>query len=111
MARPFGVALLIAGVDEKGPQLYQTDPSGTFLEWKARAIGSGGETAMTYIKESYHSNMTLQEAEKLVLQVLKNVMEERINAENVEVAVVKSDTKLLETRPQSYINAILGQLA
>ena len=33
----------------------------------ARAIGSGGETAMTYIKESYHSNMTLKEAEKLIL--------------------------------------------
>jgi 20S proteasome subunit alpha 5 len=51
MARPYGVALLIAGVDEKGPQLFQTDPSGTYLEWKARAIGSGGETAMTYITE------------------------------------------------------------
>ena len=33
MARPYGVALLIAGVDENGPQLYQTDPSGTFLQW------------------------------------------------------------------------------
>lgn len=33
MARPYGVALLIAGVDETGPHLYQTDPSGTFLEW------------------------------------------------------------------------------
>ena len=67
MARPYGVALLIAGVDEKGPQLYQTDPSGTYLGWEARAIGSGGETAMQYIKESYHSNMTLEEAERLIL--------------------------------------------
>ena len=33
MARPYGVALLVAGVDENGPQLYQTDPSGTFLAW------------------------------------------------------------------------------
>jgi 20S proteasome subunit alpha 5 len=33
MARPYGVALLIAGVDERGPQLFQTDPSGTFLQW------------------------------------------------------------------------------
>ena len=33
MARPFGVALLIAGVDETGPKLYQMDPSGTYLEW------------------------------------------------------------------------------
>ena len=33
MARPYGVALLIAGVDEEGPHLYQTDPSGTYFEW------------------------------------------------------------------------------
>ena len=54
MARPYGVALLIAGVDEKGPQLFQTDPSGTYLQWQARAIGSGGETAMQFIKEGYY---------------------------------------------------------
>lgn len=111
MARPFGVALLIAGVDEKGPQLYQTDPSGTFLQWQARAIGSGGETAMTYIKEQYHSNMTLVEAEKLVLQVLKNVMEEKINKENVEVAVVRTDTKVLETRGADYVDNIIRGLS
>jgi len=33
MARPFGVALLIAGVDDNGPQLFQTDPSGTYFKW------------------------------------------------------------------------------
>ena len=71
MARPFGVALLIAGVDQNGPQLYQTDPSGTYFKWEARAIGSGGDTAMTSIKESYHKTMTLDEAEKLTLQTLK----------------------------------------
>ena len=33
MARPYGVALLIGGVDENGPQLYSTDPSGTYSQW------------------------------------------------------------------------------
>lgn len=66
---------------------------------------------MTYIKESYHSNMTLREAEKLVLQVLKNVMEERINQENIELAVVKTDTRLLETRTQAYVNEIIASLS
>lgn len=28
MSRPFGVAILFAGIDEKGPQLYHMDPSG-----------------------------------------------------------------------------------
>ena len=48
---------------------------------------------MTYVKEQYHSNMTLAEAERLVLSVLKSVMEEKISSENVEVAVVRTDTK------------------
>lgn len=111
MARPYGVALLIAGVDDRGPQLYQTDPSGTFLQWSARAIGSGGETAMGLIKEQYHSNMTLAEAEKLVLSVLKNVMEEKINRENVEIAVVRTETRRLETRSQDYLDNIIKTLA
>lgn len=31
MSRPFGVAILFAGIDEKGPQLYHMDPSGECL--------------------------------------------------------------------------------
>jgi 20S proteasome subunit alpha 5 len=111
MARPYGVALLIAGVDERGPQLYQTDPSGTFLGWEARAIGSGGETAMQYIKEGYHASMSLAEAEKLILQTLKSVMEEKINKENVEIAIVRTDTRRLESRPQQYIDDIIKTLS
>jgi 20S proteasome alpha/beta subunit len=66
---------------------------------------------MTYIKESYHSNMTLAEAEKLVLQVLKNVMEEKIAQDNVELAVVTTQEKTLQTRPQDYVATILRALA
>jgi 20S proteasome alpha/beta subunit len=62
---------------------------------------------MTYIKESYHSNMTLAEAEKLVLQVLKNVMEEKIKEEIVELAVVRTDTRKLEMRNNEYKRNII----
>ena len=111
MARPFGVALLIAGVDQNGPQLYQTDPSGTYFEWKARAVGSGGDTAMSTIKEQYHQGMTLVEAEKLVLKTLKQVMEEKIAVENVELCVIRSDTKQLEHRTPEQIKAMLDTLS
>lgn len=40
MSRPFGVALLLAGFDDKGPQLFFSDPSGTFTRFKAKAIGA-----------------------------------------------------------------------
>jgi len=48
------VALLIAGVDEKGPQLYHADPSGTFMAFEAKAIGSGSEGAQTELQEHYN---------------------------------------------------------
>ena len=111
MARPYGVGLLIGGVDSKGPQLYQTDPSGTYTEWQADAIGSGQETAMTTITEQYHSNMTIAEAQKLILQTLKNVMEEKISVDNVEVSVIRSDTKKLSGLTSAEIQAIIETLA
>jgi len=50
MSRPFGVALLIGGFDKlKGYQLYHAEPSGTFYQYKAKAIGSGSEGAQSEI--------------------------------------------------------------
>jgi 20S proteasome subunit alpha 5 len=111
MARPYGVALLIAGVDETGAHLYQTDPSGTFLEWQARAIGCGGQTAMDQIKDDYTDKMSLKEAEKLSIKVLKSVMEEKINKQNVELAVVTLESKKLEMRSEEYVQSIITELA
>ncbi|ORY37649.1 20S proteasome subunit alpha V [Rhizoclosmatium globosum] len=82
MSRPFGVALLIGGVDEKGPQLFHADPSGTFTRFDAKAIGSGSEGAQTELQEQYHKSLTLREAELLALKVLKQVMEEKLSGAN-----------------------------
>lgn len=54
MSRPFGVAMLFAGIDEKGPQLFHMDPSGTFVQFDAKAIGSGSEGAQQSLQEVYH---------------------------------------------------------
>jgi 20S proteasome subunit alpha 5 len=89
MSRPFGVALLLAGYDElDGPQLFFSDPSGTFMRYKAKAIGAGSEGAQSNLTESYNENMTLEEAEELALSTLKQVMEEKISTENIEMARV-----------------------
>jgi len=88
MSRPFGVAILFAGIDEKGPQLFHMDPSGTYVQYDAKAIGSGSEGAQQSLQEAYHKSMTLKEALKTALTILKQVMEEKLNSMNVEVAVV-----------------------
>lgn len=54
MSRPFGVALLIAGIDADGPALFHTDPSGTYVRYLAKAIGSAQETAQTALQDGYN---------------------------------------------------------
>lgn len=91
MSRPFGVALLIAGIDEKGPQLYYAEPSGTFYRYDAKAIGSGSEGAQTELQNEYHKSLTLKEAELLALKILKQVMEEKLDCKNAQLASVTKE--------------------
>lgn len=94
MSRPFGVALLIAGIDENGPSLYHCDPSGTFIRYEAKAVGQASEGAQTTLQEEYHKQMTMEEAEVLALTILKQVMEYKINSTNIEIgSITKKNPK------------------
>ncbi|VDN34456.1 unnamed protein product [Cylicostephanus goldi] len=104
MSRPFGVAMLFAGVDQDGSKLFHLDPKLTFfskiseetvflypllLATRARSIGAASDGAEQSLKEQYHDNMSLKEALKVALAILKQVMEEKLNSANVEVVVIK----------------------
>ncbi|XP_067931517.1 proteasome subunit alpha type-5-like [Watersipora subatra] len=91
MSRPFGVALLFAGLDENGPQLFHLDPSGTFIRYDAKAIGSASEGAQQSLQDVFHKSMTLQSATLEVMKILKQVMEEKLTSNNVELAVLTKE--------------------
>jgi 20S proteasome subunit alpha 5 len=111
MSRPFGVSLLVAGVDaQHGPQLFHTDPSGTFLRYAAKAIGAGSEGAQTQLENEYHRSLTLHEAKVLSLQVLKQVMEEKLEAYNVEVGVISTVDRQFRILSTSEVVALLSEL-
>ncbi|WAR26589.1 PSA5-like protein [Mya arenaria] len=93
MSRPFGVALLFAGIDKDGCQLYHMDPSGTFIKYDAKAIGSGSEGAQQALQDVFHKSMTLKEGCKSALTILKQVMEEKLNSTNVEMATITREQK------------------
>jgi 20S proteasome subunit alpha 5 len=111
MSRPFGVALLVAGVDEYGPALFHTDPSGTFVRYEAKAIGAGSEGAQTQLQESYSKSMTLAEAETLALNTLKQVMEEKLDNKNVELATVKASDGKFKIASTAELEAVIQRLS
>jgi len=45
---------MFAGIDKNGPQLFHLDPSGTYVQYNAKAIGSGSEGAQQTLQEKYH---------------------------------------------------------
>lgn len=128
MSRPFGVAILFAGIDEKGPQLYHMDPSGlfiitykcfffklhiflgTFVQFDAKAIGSGSEGAQQSLQEVYHRSMTLSEATTSALTILKQVMEEKLNSSNVEVMTM-TPANLFHMFTKEQVEEVISKLS
>jgi len=109
MSRPFGVAILFAGIDSGDPQLWHMDPSGTYIQYDAKAIGSGSEGAQQNLQESFTPNMTILEAVNLSLRTLKEVMEEKLNSTNVEVMVMTPE-RLFQMYTKEEVQKIIEDL-
>ncbi|MHA2430750.1 MAG: archaeal proteasome endopeptidase complex subunit alpha [Promethearchaeota archaeon] len=93
--RPFGVSLLIAGVDSDGKaSLYLTDPSGAMWGYKAFAIGSGASEARAYLEEHYKEDINDEDLKILPLRTLKELMGDNLNKNTCDVAyILKDDEK------------------
>lgn len=89
---------------------YHTDPSGTFVRYEAKAIGSGSEAAQQGLQDAYHKQMTLAEAQSLALKVLKQVMEEKLDENNVQLAQVTKE-KGFEILGEQALKGVIETLA
>ncbi|HDM60291.1 MAG TPA: archaeal proteasome endopeptidase complex subunit alpha, partial [Archaeoglobus veneficus] len=85
--RPFGVSLLIGGVDEK-PRLYETDPSGALLEYKATAIGAGRNVVVEYLEKEYREDIGFEEAVIFAMVAMGKAIESELTPEGVEMGWV-----------------------
>ncbi|WP_456471806.1 archaeal proteasome endopeptidase complex subunit alpha [Methanocaldococcus sp.] len=91
--RPFGVSLLIAGIDKGEGRLFETDPSGALIEYRATAIGSGRQIVMDLLEKEYREDLDLKEGLKLALLALYKV-NENIKAENIDACFVHIDGRV-----------------
>mmetsp|Transcript_925 Transcript_925/g.2414 ORF Transcript_925/g.2414 Transcript_925/m.2414 type:complete len:237 (-) Transcript_925:114-824(-) len=108
--RPFGVSLLIAGCDERGPQLYQVDPSGSYWAWKASAIGKNFVNAKTDLEKRYNEEMELEDAIHTALFTLKKGFEGEMNEKNIEVGIVDDKSRKFKVLSQAEILDYLNEM-
>ncbi len=92
-ARPFGVALIIGGIENGEPRLYETDPSGTPYEWKALAVGADRGDIQEFLEENYDGGDSLDDGIVLALEALASVNDDQLNAEGLALATIETETE------------------
>lgn len=101
--RPNGVALIIAGVDIKGESIYLTDPSGTFIQYAAIAIGSGSDEVNSFLEKNYNFDMGLEDAASLAIAAINLKSEEKNGVNHIKMAKVTTKDKVFEKISESDI--------
>jgi proteasome alpha subunit len=91
-ARPFGVALLVGGIEDGEPRLYETDPSGTPYEWKAVSIGANRGDLQEYLEENYGDDLDLEGGIALALRALASADDETLEPSGVDVGTITTES-------------------
>ncbi len=106
-ARPFGVALIIGGIEDGQPRLYETDPSGTPYEWQALAVGADRGEIEDYLEEHYDPEMDLASGVSLALKALASVNDGSLSPEGIGLATIDVDDEqfheLTDEETESYL--------
>jgi proteasome alpha subunit len=93
--RPFGVSLLIAGIDDGNKKLFETDPTGIYNQYKASVIGEGEPEIEEILHKEYKDSLTIEEGLKICIKALKKVITENFDAERIDAAYIDEKDKVM----------------
>ena len=91
-ARPFGVSILFAGVNSE-PELFLTDPTGIYFQYKATAIGEAENEIKEILVKEYKETMSIDDAITLSIRALKKVLGKEFDIKRIDCAYIRLDDK------------------
>ena len=106
--RPFGVSLLLVGVDS-APQLYVTTPIGSFWSYKAHAVGMGEEDLNQQLTRDYAPTMTVDQGLLFTTKILKQVQGAKATPEGIALAKVTDTDKRFTRLDAKAIQGLIDQ--
>jgi 20S proteasome subunit beta 2 len=85
-----GAALIIGGVDIKGPQLVTISPYGNSMRLPFTTMGSGSLAAMAILETKYKDGMDQDEAVELVKEAIEaGIFNDLGSGSNVDIFIVR----------------------
>ncbi len=105
-ARPFGVSLMIAGINNGKPELFTSDITGNYLSYHAQAIGEDDEKIKDQLREKYREGLSVKQGVRLVLDIYKEIQEKNFNIDKFELVYIPKDKGKLERLEGEDINRL-----
>ncbi|MEB3851750.1 MAG: archaeal proteasome endopeptidase complex subunit alpha [Desulfurococcales archaeon] len=119
--RPFGVSLIIGGVEDGKTRLFRTEPGGQYFGFYAVAVGMGEEAVMGVFEKKYRRDMNLEEALDLVAEAIlrarfavtkekkEEVLQEAGNL--MEIAVIEAERPLFRKLSPDEVKEVVDRVA
>ena len=108
--RPFGVSILVAGVDNTGPKLFETDPTGIFFRYKASVIGEGEPEVEEILHKEYNENMNLEEGLKLLIKSLYKILDKNFNVDRIDAVVIRTADRKFEKVTKAKLEKVFKDI-
>ncbi len=97
--RPFGVSIILAGIDSEGPKLFETDPTGIYFQFRATVIGEGETEIEEVLDKEFNDKMTIEEGLKLAVDALNRILDKNFNVDRVDAAyITTADKKFVKVK-------------
>ena len=96
---------MVAGVNDSN-ELFLTDPTGIYFQYKATAIGDKDDEIKELLSKEYKENITLNEGLKLALRILRKVQAKNFEIERIDAAVIRSSDKKFTKVTPSELNKL-----
>ena len=102
------VSILVAGISDSTPKLFETDPTGIFFQYKASVIGEGEVEIEEILHKEYNPNITIEEGLKLCLKSLKKILGDNFGVERIDSAYINSKERKFSKFSKEEIESALS---
>ncbi|MEM1583751.1 MAG: archaeal proteasome endopeptidase complex subunit beta [Nitrososphaerota archaeon] len=94
---PYIAQLIIAGVDNTGPHMFNIDLTGSMTEETIISTGSGSPVAYGILESEYSHDMSVEDAARLAFKAVAAAIQRDIGSgDSIDVAYIKVGGKYVE---------------
>lgn len=106
--RPFGVSLLVAGIDGNTPILFETDPTGIYFQYMASVIGENEVEIEEMLHKEYNPDMTIEQGLDLAIKSLKRSLGTNFSIDRIDAACITIADKKFKKVLRSRLEKVSG---